>query len=89
MRQHEEVDLVQLDANGQEMRQIRGGEIALVFQEPMTSFSPVHTVGEQMIEAVRLHRDVDTRAAKARAIEMLQLVGIPRAAQRVDEYAIS
>jgi oligopeptide/dipeptide ABC transporter ATP-binding protein len=85
--QQEDVDLVHLDSNGREMRQIRGGDIALIFQEPMTSFSPVHTVGAQIIEALRLHRDIDTRAAKARAIEMLQLVGIPRAAQRVDEYS--
>ena len=69
------------------MREIRGGQIALVFQEPMTSFSPVHTVGNQIIEAIQLHMKLNKKDAKDRAIEMLRLVGIPRAEQRVDEYA--
>ena len=51
---------------------MRGGEIALIFQEPMTSFSPVHTVGNQMIETIRLHLNVDKRAGARQAIEMLQ-----------------
>ena len=82
-----EVDLVRLKADGAEMRAIRGGEIALVFQEPMTSFSPVHTVGDQIVEAIRLHRRLDKRAARDRAIELLRLVGVPRPEGRVDEYA--
>src|SRR5918997_3787149 len=72
------LDLVRLKADGAEMRAICGGEIALVFQEPMTSFSPVHTVGDQMIEAVQLHRKLSKRAARDRAIELLRLVGVPR-----------
>jgi peptide/nickel transport system ATP-binding protein/oligopeptide transport system ATP-binding protein len=69
-----------------EMRKIRGKEISMIFQEPMTSLNPVYTCGEQIIEAVVLHEGVDRKAARARAIEMLQLVGIPLPEQRVDEY---
>ena len=62
------VDLAKLEPNGAEMRAIRGGEIALIFQEPMTSFSPVHTVGNQIIEAILLHQRVDSaRGARTRA----------------------
>jgi oligopeptide/dipeptide ABC transporter ATP-binding protein len=81
----EVIDLTKLDPNGQDMRAIRGAEIALVFQEPMSSFSPVHTVGEQIIEAIRLHQQVSRRQARAKAIEMLRLVGIPLPEQRVDQ----
>ena len=77
----------QLDPEGREMRQIRGGEIGLVFQEPMTSFSPVHTVGNQMVETIRLHLGLDARAARERAIDLLRQVGIPKPERRVDEYA--
>jgi peptide/nickel transport system ATP-binding protein len=80
-------DLARLDAGGREMRQVRGGDIALIFQEPMTSFSPVHTVGSQMIETIRLHQRLDKTAAREKAIEMFRLVGIPRPERRVDEYA--
>ncbi|HXA95147.1 MAG TPA: ABC transporter ATP-binding protein, partial [Candidatus Dormibacteraeota bacterium] len=82
-----ETDLARLDAGGREMRQVRGGDIALIFQEPMTSFSPVHTVGSQMIETIRLHQRLDKAAAREKAIEMFRLVGIPRPERRVDEYA--
>jgi peptide/nickel transport system ATP-binding protein len=81
------VDLVALDPTSREMRQIRGGEIGLVFQEPMTSFSPVHTVGNQMVETIRLHLGLDARAARERAIDLLRQVGIPKPERRVDEYA--
>ncbi len=81
------VDLARLDPGSREMRQIRGGEIGLVFQEPMTSFSPVHTVGNQMIETIRLHLGLDARAARERAIDLLRQVGIPKPERRVDEYA--
>ncbi len=81
------VDLVKLDPTSPEIRQIRGGDIALVFQEPMTSFSPVHTVGNQMVETIRLHTGVDKTAARGRAVEMLRLVGIPKPERRIDEYA--
>jgi peptide/nickel transport system ATP-binding protein len=82
-----EVDLTRLDATGREMRQIRGGDIGLVFQEPMTSFSPVHTIGNQMTETIVLHQRVGAAEARSRAIEMLRLVGVPRPERRVDEFA--
>jgi len=80
-------DLVTLKPDGKEMRSIRGGEIGLIFQEPMTSFSPVHTVGNQMVETIRLHLGLDARAARERAIDLLRQVGIPKPERRVDEYA--
>jgi peptide/nickel transport system ATP-binding protein len=82
-----EVDLARLAAGGREIRRIRGGDIALIFQEPMTSFSPVHTVGNQLIETIRLHQRASRRQARERAIEMFRLVGIPQPERRVDEYA--
>jgi len=69
-----------------DMRRIRGAEISMIFQEPMTSLNPVFTCGEQIIEAVVLHDRVDRRAGRRRAIEMLELVGIPSPDQRVDAY---
>jgi peptide/nickel transport system ATP-binding protein len=81
------VDLVQLDPGGPDVRHIRGGEIGLVFQEPMTSFSPVHTIGNQMVETIRIHLGLDARGARERAIDLLRQVGIPRPERRVDEYA--
>ena len=69
-----------------EMRKIRGNDIAMIFQEPMTSLNPVFTVGNQIMEAVVLHQKVGKTEAKERAIEMLRLVGIPSPEQRVDEY---
>jgi len=77
-------DLVQLSQA--EMRAIRGKEISMIFQEPMTSLNPVFTCGEQIGEALMLHEKLDRRHARTRAIEMLDLVGIPAATQRVDEY---
>src|SRR5438132_164616 len=81
------IDLAKLDSNGAEMRSIRGAEIALIFQEPMSSFSPVHSVGNQIIEAIRLHQEVDRRGARDRAIEMLRRVGVSSPDQRVDQLA--
>src|SRR5213594_2569189 len=81
------VDLARLAANGPEMRSIRGAEIALIFQEPMSSFSPVHTVGNQIVEAIMLHQHVDGRQARARAIEMLRRVGVSSPEQRVDQLS--
>lgn len=81
------VDLVKLDGQGKAMREVRGGDIGYVFQEPMSSLSAFHTIGNQLIEAVRLHSDLTERAARARAIELLGMVGIPRPAQRVDSYS--
>ena len=81
------VDLVKFDANSKEMRDIRGAEIALIPQEPMASFSPVHTVGDQIIEAVLLHQDVSKREARNIALQMFKDVGIPIPEQRLDEYS--
>ncbi|WP_439572196.1 ABC transporter ATP-binding protein [Phreatobacter sp.] len=69
-----------------EMRQIRGNEISMIFQEPMTSLNPVLNVGRQIGETLRLHQGLDRKAAEDRAIEMLNLVGIPEPARRVREY---
>jgi peptide/nickel transport system ATP-binding protein len=80
------IDLARLDPKGREMRAIRGAEIALVFQEPMTSLSAYYTVGNQIGEVIRLHKGLDKKAARSRAIELLALVGIPRPERRVDEY---
>jgi peptide/nickel transport system ATP-binding protein len=80
------IDLAKLDPTGEEMRAIRGSEIALVFQEPMTSLSAFYTVGNQIIETIRLHSSLDKRAARTRAIELLAMVGIPRPERRIDEY---
>jgi oligopeptide/dipeptide ABC transporter ATP-binding protein len=83
----DEIELTRLHPNSKEIRAIRGGEIGLVFQEPMTSFSPVHTVGNQIVEAVRLHCGANEREARGRAIEALRQVGIPKPERRIDEYA--
>jgi len=80
------LDLAQLDPTGPEIRHVRGAEIGLVFQEPMSSISPVHTIGNQLMEAIQLHMGVDTKTARERAIEMLRLVGIPKPERRIDEY---
>ena len=82
-----QVDLVQLPPNGREIRAIRGGDIGLVFQEPMTSFSPVHTVGDQIVEAIRLHSGASRKEARRRGIEVLGSVGIPKPERRIDEYS--
>jgi len=81
------VDLTKLASDGAQMRAIRGGEIGLVFQEPMSSLSAFHTIGNQLIEAIRLHAKLSKRAARARAIELLAMVGIPRPSQRIDAYS--
>ena len=77
-------DLLALDE--EEMRRVRGDDIAMIFQEPMTSLNPVLTCGFQIAEAVVLHQQVPMQEARARAVEMLQLVGIPAPEQRVEEY---
>jgi len=82
-----QVDLVKLKPNGRLVRAIRGGDIGLVFQEPMTSFSPVHTVGAQIVEAVLLHNAVSRKEARHRGIEALRSVGIPNPERRIDEYS--
>ena len=69
-----------------DLRAVRGDEISMIFQDPMTSLNPVHTIGRQLIEAVLLHRDVTKRVARLRALELLKAVGIPRAETRIDDY---
>ena len=68
------------------LREIRGNEIAMIFQDPMTSLNPVHKIGNQLAEAMRLHEDVTKKTARARALELLKAVGIPRAERRLDDY---
>src|ERR687898_1706292 len=68
------------------LRDIRGNDMAMIFQDPMTSLNPVHTIGRQLVEAIQLHRDVTTKAAKSRALELLKAVGIPRAERRIGDY---
>jgi peptide/nickel transport system ATP-binding protein len=75
-----------LELGPRAMRAIRGKEISMIFQEPMTSLNPVYTCGEQIMEALVLHEKLDRKAARARTIEMLKLVGISSPEQRVDEY---
>lgn len=70
----------------QEMRQIRGNKIGMIFQEPMTSLNPVFTIGDQVMESVRLHQGLNKKDALSRAIEMLKLVGIPAPERRVNDY---
>ena len=77
-------DLVQ--ASPERMREIRGNNISMIFQEPMTSLNPVFTVGDQIGEALSLHRGLSAKQARERTVEMLHAVGIPAAKQRVDEY---
>jgi peptide/nickel transport system ATP-binding protein len=81
------VDLAKLEPNGAEMRAIRGAEIALIFQEPMSSFSPVHTIGNQIIEAILLHQPVSRRAARDKTIEILRRVGVSSPEERVDQLS--
>jgi oligopeptide/dipeptide ABC transporter ATP-binding protein len=69
-----------------ELRAVRGNQIAMIFQEPMTSLNPVFTVGDQIAEAAIIHQHLSKRAARARAIEMLRLVGIPDPDERIDDY---
>ena len=82
----DEVNMVELDPNGELMRSIRGNEIAMIFQEPMTSLSPLHTIGDQIMEAIILHQHVDKVEAEERAITMLEAVRIANARQIVRSY---
>ncbi len=75
-----------LKAKTSRLREIRGSDMAMVFQDPMTSLNPVHSIGKQLVEAIQLHRDVSKKVARARALELLKAVGIPRAEKRVDDY---
>jgi oligopeptide/dipeptide ABC transporter ATP-binding protein len=77
-------DLNQLDA--EQLRRVRGNEIAMIFQDPLTSLHPFHKVGDQVLEAIHTHRDVSKQAARRRAVELLGLVGIPDPERRMKEY---
>jgi oligopeptide/dipeptide ABC transporter ATP-binding protein len=79
-------DLMKYEANGPEMRSIRGAKIAMIFQEPMTSLNPVLTIGRQLTEMLELHKKMGRSAAKKRAVELLDLVGIPCADTRLGDY---
>jgi oligopeptide/dipeptide ABC transporter ATP-binding protein len=85
-RDGEVLDLTKLKAGGREIRGIRGGEISMIFQEPMTSLAPVYTIGSQIMEAILLHRDVAKAEARKIAAEMLDKVGIPDPMDRLDSY---
>lgn len=85
-RNSQQIDLLSLPPDSARMKSIRGGEISMIFQEPMTSFSPVHTIGNQLVEAIRLHREESKQAARESAIEWLTHVGIPNPIQRLSEY---
>ena len=75
-----------IGASPRRLREIRGDDMAMIFQDPMTSLNPVHTIGAQLMEAILLHRDVSKKQARARSLELLKAVGIPRAERRIDDY---
>ncbi len=81
------IEITNLKKTSREMRRIRGGEIGMIFQEPMSSFSPVHTIGNQIIEAVQEHSDASKEEARAIAIDMLDKVGISNPSVRVDQFS--
>ncbi len=84
--QEETIDLAALPPRGRLIRDIRGKDISMIFQEPMTSLSPIHTIGEQIAEVILLHTDLNKSAAKERTIDLLDRVGIPQPADRFDNY---
>jgi oligopeptide/dipeptide ABC transporter ATP-binding protein len=79
-------DLLKFEANGPEMRAIRGAEMAMIFQEPMTSLNPVLTIDQQLTEMLELHLGMSRELARERAIKLLSMVGIPSAENRIDDY---
>ena len=82
----ETIDVLQIPDNSDELFDLRGGKMAMIFQEPMTALSPVHTIGDQVTEAILTHRQVTKAEAFARACEMLKRVGINDAEQRMNQY---
>ena len=80
------IDLTKLNPEGHEMRSIRGNEIAMIFQEPMTSLNPVYTIGNQIMEAITLHQRLGKKEARNKAIEMLHAAGLPSPEQHINEY---
>ena len=85
-RNGQRLDLAKLDPKGSTMRSIRGNEIAMIFQDPMTSLNPVYTIGYQIMEVLLLHQGLKKRQARQKAIDILQSVGIPSPEQRVDSF---
>ena len=81
-----EVDITALSENSDDLYHLRGGKISMIFQEPMTALSPVHTVGNQICEAILLHQDVTKKEAEQMAIDMLAKVGIPGPEKRISQY---
>ena len=79
-------NLLNFEANGPQMRSVRGAKIAMIFQEPMTSLNPVLTIGQQLTEMLQLHMKMNDDAARKRAVELMSLVGIPGAENRIDDY---
>ena len=80
------IDIAALDPNGQDMRNLRGNEIGMIFQEPMTSLNPIYTIGNQIIEAIVLHQRVSKMEARKRAIELLDRVGLSDPHSQIDDY---
>ncbi|MBL23653.1 MAG: hypothetical protein CMM48_07105 [Rhodospirillaceae bacterium] len=80
------VDIAALDPKSKQIRKIRGGRISMIFQEPMTSLSPLHTIGDQIIETLRLHQDCPRQEAAGRARDMLWRVGFPDPARAIETY---
>ncbi len=84
--ENEPRDIAKMANDGEEIRSIRGGDIGVIFQEPMKAFSPIHTIGNQIIEAIMLHVEKDSKKARAIALQTLRNVGMSNAEQRIDEY---
>ena len=80
------IELTALDATGKRIRDIRGADISMVFQEPMASFSPVHTIGNQIGEAIRIHQGVEKDQARALTLDILQKVGMPKPQRNIDRF---
>ncbi len=80
---HQILDLAAAEPDSKLLRDIRGKEIAMIFQEPMTAFSPVHTIGNQIVETIRIHQQVSREEARSQAIEMLWRVGLPNPARNI------
>ncbi|MCX7048329.1 MAG: ABC transporter ATP-binding protein [Candidatus Sumerlaeota bacterium] len=85
-KQGKPVEITSLSENSQDLFHLRGGAVSMIFQEPMTALSPVHTVGNQICEAILLHQKLTPKEAERRAIEMLSKVGIPGAEKRIHQY---
>ena len=80
------IDITELDPDGEEMYKIRGRQISMIFQEPMTAFSPVHTIYNQIAEAILVHQDISEKEAKERVVELLGHVGISNPSKRLNDY---